>query len=88
MRASQVMDQGAIEIGQPGKVKLLQRLGGSELRPAQPGTELLLIPLGHLVTDEQSKELGIGKLRLNGLAVACGQRIQNARQAQGFQLRG
>lgn len=82
------MHQGAVEVGQPGKVKLLQRLGGSELRPAQPGAELLLVAPCHLVTDEQSKERGIGKLGLNGLTVACGQRIQDARQAQGFQLRG
>ena len=52
------MHQGAVEVGQPGKVKLLQRLGGSELRPAQPGAELLLVAPCHLVTDEQSKELG------------------------------
>jgi hypothetical protein len=44
--------QGAVELGQPLEVELLQRLGGTELRTAQPRAELLLLAPGNLVADE------------------------------------
>jgi hypothetical protein len=83
----QVVHQGPVELGQPLEVELLQRLGGSELRPAQPGAELLLLAPGHLVADQQRQEVGVGQLGLDGLAVAGFQRVEDAGQAQLLQLR-
>ena len=52
----QVMDQGAVEAGQALKVKLIERLGGPKLRPAQARAEFLLFAPGHLVADEQGQD--------------------------------
>jgi hypothetical protein len=63
------MDQGAVEVGQPGKVKLLDRLGGTKLRAAQPYTKLPVAPR-HLVGNKHGLKLGIGQFRFNSLAVS------------------
>jgi hypothetical protein len=80
------MHQGAVELRQALEVELLQRLGGTELRAAQPRAELLLLAPGDLVADEQGEELGVGELGVERLAVARLQRVQDARQAQLLEL--
>ena len=48
----QVVHQRLVELGQSSEVELFERLGGSELRPAQPHVELLALAPGDLVADE------------------------------------
>jgi hypothetical protein len=59
-----------------------------QLRAAQAQGELLLLATGDLVGDQQRQELGVGELGVDGLAVAGGQRIEDAGQPQLFQVRG
>src|SRR5574337_319447 len=61
----QIVDERAVELGQPLELELLQRLGGAELRAAQPHAELLVLAPGDLVADEHGQELGIGQLALD-----------------------
>ena len=84
----QVMHQRPVEIGQTPEVELLKRLGGSELRAAQPHVELLALAPGDLVADEHGQEIGVGELGADGLTVALVQRIEDARQAQQLELGG
>ena len=84
----QIVDQGAIELGQALEVELLERLAGAEGGAAQAQGELLLLAAGDLVLDEQGEELGVGELGVDGLAVARLQRIEDAGQAQLLEMRG
>ena len=84
----EIVDQRAIELRQPVELELIEGLVGAEGRAAQAGGELLLLAASDLVLDQQGEEFGVGELRLDGLAIACLQRIEDAGQAQLFEMRG
>jgi hypothetical protein len=66
----QIMHERTIQMRQPIKIKLLNRLGRTKLRPTQTCAELLLFASCDLVANKQRQKLCIGQLGLNGLAVA------------------
>ena len=62
----------------PLEVELIQRLGGAEGRTAQPRLELLLLAPSSFVADQKREELGVSHLRIESLAVARLQGIEDA----------
>ncbi len=83
----EVMQEGAVDVGQALEVELLEGLGGAKRCAAQTQCELLLLASGYLILDEQCEELGVGEFRIDRLAVTGVQLIEDARQAQLLQIR-
>ncbi len=79
---SQVGDQGAVDVGVEGKVKLLQGLLVAEVGPAKGRGEPLLGSAGDLIGDDGGQKVHVGELLFDGLAVARFHGVQDAGQAQ------
>nr|WP_281784100.1 hypothetical protein [Sinimarinibacterium flocculans] len=84
----QILDQRAVEPGQPGEVELLDGFLRAEGRTAQPGLQLLLLAAGDFVGDQQREKLGVSELAVDGLAITGFQRVEDAGQAQLLEMRG
>jgi hypothetical protein len=84
----EVEDESLVEAGIESEVEVLERLLPSEARPSQPQGELLVLAPSHLVGDEQTQELGVGELLLDGLAVADLERVEDPGEAQLLEHRG
>jgi hypothetical protein len=54
----QIVHQSAVELGQPFKVKLLQRLGGPELGFTHAHAKAVLLTAGDLIAQQDGQELG------------------------------
>ena len=66
-------------------IEALEGLVADHLRFAQPLRELALIAAGDFILQQQRQEIRIGQLGVDGLAVSCFERIENAGQAQLFE---
>jgi hypothetical protein len=62
----EVMDQTAVQVRQPIEGEVLQGLVVVEVGLTQERVELLLIPAGDFVLEQEGEELGIGQLPVNG----------------------
>jgi len=80
--AGELVDERAVQLRPALEVELLEGLGGAEGRSSQSQGELLLLAAGDLVLDEEREELGVGELRVEGLAVTGLQRIEDPGEAQ------
>jgi hypothetical protein len=80
--SGQIVDVGAIELGQPVEVEGLQRLAQPKASAQQTRAELLLVAPCNLVMQQHGEELGIGELSVDSLAVTLLERVEHARQAQ------
>lgn len=77
----QIVHQGAVRLGQALEVKRVEGLGGAKRCAAKLQGELLLFAPRDFVGNEHGQELGVGEFRIDRLAVAGFQGIENARQA-------
>jgi hypothetical protein len=82
----ELVHERAVELGQALEVELLERLAGAKGGASQPQCELLLLAPRDFILDEQGKELGIGELAVEGLAVAGFERIEDAKTASALAL--
>ncbi len=68
--AGEVVDQCAVELREAIELELIECLVGAKGGAAKAGGELLLLAPGDFILDQQGEEFGVGKLRLDGLAIA------------------
>ncbi len=78
----QIQDEGAVDRGIEGEVKLLERLLVSEVGPADGRGHPLLASAGALVLDDRGQEVHVGELLLDGLSVSGLDGVQDPGEAQ------
>ena len=77
----QVVDETAVEVGQPAEVEAFQGLLATEVGASQALGEFFLIAPGDFVVNQQTEEVGVGQLAIHGFPVASLQGIDDAGQA-------
>ena len=78
----EVTDEFLAELRVQAEVEAFQSLLAPEAGATDPGLELLLLPPGDFILDNQGEELGVGELALDGFPVTGRQTFQHAGQAQ------
>lgn len=70
-------DQRAVDERVKREVELFDRLLVAEVGPSECRFELLLVPAGDFVCDDEGKKLHVGEFSLDGLSVSGIQAVQD-----------